>query len=365
MSFTIEITQNIKATPDYLKFKFDFRFNDKRYRARVDYSDKSWDKRTRINKAKQFLLDMKEKKQNSSTNIGDKSTLNQIAEMYFLQRPNTPWTKKMKLIYNAHLKDTIGRKKMLSIKRVDIDQLKAELQISGKSIQNTDGCSPRTIQVILKNILKPIMQYALDNDIIVKVPKFETDPINNKPKPINDPEKDFVSLFNAIMELYGDNPFYRALFLFCLYGRRWGEVRALKWSDINFENNLYTIQRESNKVQIEQIYVLPILIREALEEFKDSGDLVFESPVKKNSMLTDVRSQVKKLRIKSDIPYLSLHATRHILASLLATRPDISPTIMAASLGHLDLTTATKHYITPHHTSATQAVIDIIETITS
>lgn len=363
MDFTITIEQNIKATSDYMKFRLDFRVHKKRCQHTLDFSHKSWDKRTRIAKAKQFLIELKEKKENSSIHIGEKSTLNQIADMYFLQRPQSEWTKKMQLIYNAHISPTLGEKKIIAIKRVDIDQFKATLQTSGKSLQNKNGCSPRTIQVILKNILKPVMEYALDNDIIEKVPKIEISPVNNKPKPINNPEKDFIALFQAIIELYQDNPFYKGLFLFCLYGRRWGEVRSLKWTDIDFSRNLYTIQRESNKVGREQIYVLPTIIKEALEEFKNVGDYVFTSPIS-GGMMKDVRAQVEKLKEKSGIKYLTLHTTRHILASLLAMRPDISPTIMAASLGHLNIATATKHYITPNHTTATQAVINVIDEIT-
>ena len=66
------------------------------------------------------------------------------------------------------------------------------------------------------------------------------------------------------MNIYKDDGFYRGLFLFALYGRRWNEIRTLQWSDINFKQNTYTIRAENNKINENQTYELPEPITQAI-----------------------------------------------------------------------------------------------------
>ena len=49
----------------------------------------------------------------------------------------------------------------------------------------------------------------------------------------------FYKLKTAILELYKDDLFWRGFFLFCLYGRRKGEVASLKWENVDLENDVY------------------------------------------------------------------------------------------------------------------------------
>lgn len=49
----------------------------------------------------------------------------------------------------------------------------------------------------------------------------------------------FYKLKMAILELYKDDPFWRGFLLFCLYGRRKGEVVSLKWENVDLESNVY------------------------------------------------------------------------------------------------------------------------------
>lgn len=99
--FTIKVDTNLKSNKKSTKFFINFTANNRRHRKLLDYSDKDWDKRTRINKAKTVLQKAKEKAANSGSNISSKSTLNQITEMYFAQREQTDWTIGLKRNYDT------------------------------------------------------------------------------------------------------------------------------------------------------------------------------------------------------------------------------------------------------------------------
>lgn len=359
--FTIQVDTNLKSTKDSNKFYINFKVNGKRTEKVLDYSDKDWDKRTRLSKAKQVLIELKEKVTNSGTNISTNSTLNQIAEMYFNQRENTKWTNYMKQDYDVHIKDKLGKKKVTAIKRVDIDQLKTSMSTKGKTKQTENGCSPRTIQKVLKNILKPILEYAYKNDIIDKVPSIEVPSVNNKPKPVPNPQETFTNLYAAITSIYDKDPFFRAIFLLALFGRRQNEIFSLEWNSIDFSNGTYTIKGENNKVKQDQTYMLPEIISKALLELGISNGIVFKSPVS-GDKLKDIRAQVNKIAKASGVEQLTMHYFRNVLVSMLATRPDVSPNMLAASLGHLDLQTSQKHYITKDHLGASKAITNIINT---
>jgi len=89
-----------------------------------------------------------------------------------------------------------------------------------------------------------------------------------------------TTLYTTIMSMYQDNPFYRGLFLFALYGRRWNEIRTLQWSDINKFNATYTIRAENNKIGQDQTYELSQPIIDTLSQIKDNHTgLIFKSPI--------------------------------------------------------------------------------------
>ena len=62
-------------------------------------------------------------------------------------------------------------------------------------------------------------------------------------------------IFTGINAYYHDDPFYRALFLFGFTGRRKSEILNLKWENIDFKHNYYSI--EDIKTDDQQKYQLP------------------------------------------------------------------------------------------------------------
>lgn len=364
-SFTEKVDTNLKSDSTYKRFYINFKKDGQRTERVLNYSDKEWDKRTRINKAKAELLVLKNRQQESGINFTENSLLNDITNNYFTTECDpTPWRDERQSMYNLYCSSGIGKKRIKSIRPVDFTKLRREMEASGKSVQSADGCSPRTVRKLLLQILKPIMQFAKENRVIEEIPTIKAPKQNRQKKIVEDPSTKLATLFQTIMKLYKDDPFYRALFLFALYGRRWNEIRTLKWSDIDFLDNRYTIRAENNKIGRDQTYELPTPILEALNSIElDHVGLVFKSPITGQELYTP-KKQLQKIKEAAEIPELTMHYFRHILVSAMGEM-GTATTILSASLGHTNLDTVNNFYLSANHTKASSEANDIIKTITT
>jgi integrase len=225
----------------------------------------------------------------------------------------------------------------------------------GKTKQNEVGNSHRNIVKCLRQVLKPILTYAMVNGAIdrlppIEIPKKETAVKKFVEKPIDKLKK----LYDTIMELYKDEPFYRALFLFALFGRRWNEIRTLEWQHINFDENSYTIIAEHNKIGIDQYYDIPLVLREALLDIQDTDNsIVFASPLT-GKELSSPRWQLDRIKKATGIEKLTMHYFRHILVSALGSA-GVPAQVLSASLGHQHSGTVTSYYQTVDHLSHSQS----------
>ncbi|WP_258030494.1 tyrosine-type recombinase/integrase [Campylobacter concisus] len=125
----------------------------------------------------------------------------------------------------------------------------------------------------------------------------------------------FYKLKTAILELYKDDPFWRGFFLFCLYGRRKGEVASLKWENIDLENDVYYLIDTKNGNDYKK--PLPLLVKEAITQIPtDRYGLVFASP-KTGESIKNTDRQKMKLDKFVGFDDFKLHGTRHISGSAL------------------------------------------------
>lgn len=357
--FTEKIDTNLKSNKQYNRFYINFKKEGKRTEKVLDFTNKEWDKRTRVSKAKQTLLETKDKQSHCGININENSTLNQIAEIYFENRDVSNWTDELKSVYRVHIESPLGKKKVKDIRRVHLDTLVTAMKKKGHTKQTAEGCSNRTIKKVLIETLKPILQYSVDNNILLKLPSLPTVKLNRKKRIVTDGGQKLVTLFNTINDLYRNDPFYQSLFLFLLFGRRWNEVRTLKWTDINLRDNKYTIRAENNKIGENQTYDLAAYIAKALQEIKDDREgLVFKSPVT-NKELYPPKVQLSKIRDKSQVEELTLHYFRHIFVSAMG-EIGTATTVLSASLGHTNLQTVNDFYLSANHQKSSKQANDNI-----
>lgn len=363
--FPNDVDVGLKANKDFTKFLYRFKIDGITKRGIIDYSSKDWDKRTKVSNAKTEL----EKKRKNETGIKasftENSPLNVVADIYFETVCNgkADWTNERLNAYNLYCRKGIGKKKIKDIKILDIDRLRKEMETKGHSKQTINGCSPRTIKKVLMQSLKPVLQYAIDNKVISDVPKINIPKQNRQKKIVSDAGTKLALLYKTIYALYEHDAFYRALFLFALYGRRWNEIRTLKWTDINFLDNTYTIRADNNKIDIDQTYDLPTPIAEALSHIKSHSGLVFESPITNKELFTP-KKQLAKIKEASQIPELTMHYFRHILVSAMG-ESGVAGTVLSASLGHTNLDTVNQFYLSANHKKSSATANKTISKITS
>jgi integrase len=363
--FSEIVETGLKANNKYTRFFYRFKIEGTTKRGLIDYSNKDWDKRTRVSKAKQELLKLKSKQIDTSLNFTENTSLNNLAKIYFENAcSQTTWSKELQRVYELYCFDGIGKKKIKDIRKVHIDNLRQTMEIKGHSKQTENGCSPRSIKKVLHQILRPMLEYAVENKVIDDMPTIKVPPQKRTKKKVNDGGIKLATLYKTIFELYHDNGFYRALFLFALYGRRWNEIRTLKWNDINLLNGTYTVQAENNKIGEEQTYDLPEPIRVALSEIKDDNKgLIFKSPTTSKELYPP-KKQLSRVRELSGIEELTMHYFRHILVSAMGEM-GTATTVLSASLGHTNLNTVNDFYLSANHIKSSKEANLTIETITS
>lgn len=147
-------------------------------------------------------------------------------------------------------------------------------------------------------------------------------------------------------------------------GLRLGELRALKWSDINFDKRQIHIFRSATskigegctlidpktKTSIRTLR-LPDSVFVDLVEYKNMNpgtEFIFESHVKTHLCLiseTAIIKFLKKVATKAELPYLHPHAWRHSCASYLVQELKCTPVEVQKWLGHSSVVTTTKIYV--------------------
>jgi len=363
--FIHNVDVGLKANKNYQKFYINVKVDNKVKQKVLDYTNKEWDKRTRVSKAKSDLNNFKSKSIDTSLDFTENTSLNNLAKIYFDNNyGDTAWAKELRSVYDLYCKNGIGKKKIKDLRKVHFDNLKKSMEVKGYSKQTENGCSPRTIKKVLIQILRPIMEYALENKVLDDIPTFKIPPQKRRKKTVTDAGIKLSTLYKSIFTLYADDGFYRALFLFALYGRRWNEIRTLHWSDINKLNNTYTIRAENNKIGEEQTYDLPAPIVTALSEIKDENKgLVFKSPITGKELFPP-KKQLARIRELSKIEELTMHYFRHILVSAMGEMGTAN-TVLSASLGHTNLSTVNEFYLSANHIQGSREANSTISTITS
>ncbi len=352
--------RGLRANKNYDRFLYRFKIEGREFTKTIDYTKKQWNKTDRKKYAIAAAIKFREDKSTEMLNPFNPDTkMDFIADAYFTKKcSNTKWNLERKRIYELHIQPLIGQKKVSRVIEYDIDKIRTEMESVSHPKYSSEkvgaiakSFSHRTIRKVLLQVLKPILVYAQSNDAIGRLPTINVPTGGSSKKIVKDGTHNLSILHQAIMNRYADQPFYRALFLFALYGRRWNEIRTLRWEDAVLDSHEYTIAGEHNKAKINQTYKLPYLIENALLLIKgDRTGLVFKSPVTGRE-LSSPKKQLAKLIEDTGIEHLTMHYFRHILVTA-AGEVGTEATIMSAALGHTDSRTLDKHYRTINHTKA-------------
>jgi len=339
------IKENLKANLKYTIFYYRFRHDKKAYYGIIDYSKKSWNKRDRIKYAETELLNAKEE---AVKNIDTDATVDDIVELYYETLKDGEYKNSRKSYYERRVQKSLGKKKAKDVLPMHIQK------VINNNIKNGD--SPRTAKQAIE-VLSPAFNIARANRIIVYNPCLDVKITLPKAKKIvvNATQR-LTEIYKVIINLYNDDPYYRAFFLLALQGRRKGEIINLRWEHISFEYDYYFLADTKNDE--EQKVFLPPNVKMALQEFEQDKGWVFESPIIKGERLSDAKRQTAKLK-KELGEWFTMHYTRNVMVSAMAEQ-GVDAIYMSGALGHNDPNTITK-YLTMNYMQGSKIASDMIQ----
>jgi integrase len=342
--YTEPVDIGLKANKEFTKFYLNCKINGKIKQKVFDYTNKSWDKTTRKNKAKKDVIIFKESFNDKLDDIKDDIKLNEFIKEYFqtMEQSNSysgnRWKNTIQSYYNKYIKNEIGNKKLDEIRQLHIKKIIAKI----KDL----GMSARTQKITLE-ILNPVFKSAIANRIIIYNP---CDGIKvkrpNTRKKVQDASKLLKEVFIAIKTTFSDDIYFQALFMFALQGRRKSEILTLKWKNIDFRNKFYTIENTKNGE--DQTFILPDMLESLLLAMKSNkNNYVFESPTDPTMHIQNIETQVNKLKKYLKKPEFGIHYLRNIVVSAMAEQ-GVDSTFLSGALGHSDLNTIKKYVSIPY-----------------
>lgn len=224
-----------------------------------------------------------------------------------------------------------------SINKVTTQQLQSII----KTILE-QGMSPRTAKSVKETLRPMFKQYVLLGILqsnptdLLQIPKFD----NEISIELSDVK--IKELYEAMYN-YPIEPF-KSIFIWLSHGRRQNEILSLKWDDINFDTNTYTIKFENNKVRKPMTYQLSDALLQTLStmEIQKSG-YIFHSIKDKNKKMNKgtIRNHWEKILKQLDIQ-IRMHDLRHLIGGTLVSNGKTLEQV-ASVLGHTS-TSVTKRY---------------------
>ena len=268
------------------------------------------------------------------------------------------------------------------IKPTDImqfyDLLSRDTQIIRKKNNNGKKTGkPLSSKTIVEHhrLLHAMLQRAVYWQMIVSNPAERVQPPKTKkPKRKYYDDEQSKALVSNLMELTEDQFKYKvAIILTVFTGVRLGELMGLEWNDINFREGIVSINRSSQYLAEKGVFTktpktessirdvaIPKFVVSLLEEYKywydnqkalfgelwyDSNRLFVQADGKPMHPST-ISKWFEKFVEQIGLPVINFHGLRHTNATLLIAQ-NIDVSVVAARLGHAQITTTYNFYVHP------------------
>lgn len=244
-----------------------------------------------------------------------------------------------------------------------------------------EGYAPRTC-VHVHKVLRGVFGLAHRRGIVTRNPMDGLAP-QERPKQVN--AKPIAVLDAQAMRALvaaGDSERYRAALALAGYaGLRAGEIRALRWADIDFTGNAIHVSCSAlpdGKAKAPKtaagVRTVPLLLEcrrwlvawRVRSSHTKPGDLVICTAQGKHVAPEHLRRALaaakKAAKLENVEGRLSMHSLRHSFASYLVTDLELAPTTAAEILGHADPSTTLRLYARDARDKAT-VVSDVLSRV--
>jgi integrase len=254
----------------------------------------------------------------------------------------------------SHIIPAIGSMKLQKITTVTIQELIDTMAFE-------QGYSRKTL-LMVKNLLKDIFRSAIKEGFIRDNPVQEIEfPKANKLEMIIWDQKE-IDAFISIRNKKNRGKYYVAVLVALLTGMRKGEILALTWDKIDFENSVIhvqqimesdgrTIAKRTKNKRFRQI-LIPDLLKEELllhkkQQNKDTpqnpNNLVFCTYTGKTVLPFCLNDVLDYYCEKLELPRMKFHDLRHTHATMLL-KQNINIKVISERLGHSKTSTTLDIY---------------------
>ena len=268
------------------------------------------------------------------------------------------------------------------IKPTDImqfyDLLSRDTQLVRKKSNNgKKTLKPLSGKTILEHhrLLRAMLHKAIYWQLIVSNPAERVQPPKaKKPKRRYYDDEQCKVLLENLTTLGEDQIKYKVAIIITIFtGVRLGELMGLEWTDIDFKNGIISINKASQYLSEKGVFTkdpktessirdvaIPQFVISLLEEYKywyeeqkllygelwhESNRLFIQSDGKPMHPNTISKWFVKFVE-KIGLPVINFHGLRHTNATLLISQ-NIDVAVVAARLGHAQITTTLNFYVHP------------------
>lgn len=234
--------------------------------------------------------------------------------------------------------------------------------------------SPKTI-LEHHRLLRAMLQKAVYWQMIVSNPAERVQaPKTKKPKRKYYDDEQSKALISNLMELTEEQFKYKVAIILTIFtGVRLGELMGLEWDDINFREGIISINRSSQYLADKGVFTktpktessirdvaIPDFVVSLLEDYKywydeqkyqygelwyDSNRLFVQADGKPMHPST-ISKWFEKFVAQIGLPVINFHGLRHTNATLLIAQ-NIDVSVVAARLGHAQITTTLNFYVHP------------------
>lgn len=288
--------------------------------------------------------------------------------------------------YLAILKTRIlpyfGKFKLDKIRPTDImkfyDMLESDTQI--RRLKNNRGerlTKPLSRKTILEHhrLLRAMLHKAVYWRLIVNNPAERVQPPKaHKPKRRYYDDEQCKVLLENLEQLNADNIKYKVAIIITIFtGVRLGELMGLEWQDVDFKTGTVSINRSSQYLADKGVFTktpktessirevaIPDFVISLLEEYKSwyeeqksiygelwiNSDRLFVQADGKPMHPSTISKWFVRYVGQIGLPVINFHGLRHTNATLLISQ-NIDVAVVAARLGHAQITTTLNFYVHP------------------
>jgi integrase len=264
------------------------------------------------------------------------------------QQASPGWRAEQKMFFKLHVQPVIGEKKLKAVTPALIVEVLRRMAEEGKSEQT---------QVHIYNLMRKMFRDAIE---LFQLLTFNPILKNLKPKiPLRETAHLNLTQTKALLEYVVDREYGLAIWIQLFMGLRVSELVALKWSDIDLERGLLTVQRSFSrktswitgekvfkdypKGRKQHSHQIPQELWHRLKAARGNGISEFVAATQWKGKMLSYEHYLKTLKSycrEAKVPAIGTHGLRHSTSELYmshgATRDDLRELFAHSSLDITD-----------------------------